>query len=161
MGQGQGLKVIHRPKVIHRKCPHAACCRKGTFKVIHSTSPPPESSTSPPPRGLKSSTSPPPQILISLQVVNSRYQQRCAREGAPVDNFRFSGIFAPPQTPSIGVRFAHVTSIGRGAVAPSQTLPKRPTALVTTGTGGSAATENQKTASRKEIKRDGNHGNNR
>ncbi len=30
MGQGQGLKVIHRPKVIHRKCPRVVCRRMGT-----------------------------------------------------------------------------------------------------------------------------------
>jgi len=43
--------------------------------------------------------------------------------------------------------------IGRGAVAPSQTLPKGPPPPATTGTDGGTAAKNQKTASRKELER--------
>ena len=38
-----------------------------------------------------------------------------------MDNFSFG---VSPQTPHLGVRFAHIMIIGRGAVAPSQTLPR-------------------------------------
>ena len=43
--------------------------------------------------------------------------------------------------------------IGRGAVAPSQTLPKGPPSTATAGTNGGIATKNQKTVSRKEPER--------
>jgi len=51
--------------------------------------------------------------------------------------------------------FASLTSrsIGRGAVAPSQTLPGGPPPPATTGKDGDTITENPKTVSRKELER--------
>jgi hypothetical protein len=73
-----------------------------------------------------------------LQIAIYRYQRRrvCAH-GAPVDNFaamQQKGAKAVPRPPTIGVRFAHDSSIGWGAVAPSQTLPKDPLPATATGT---------------------------
>jgi len=50
-----------------------------------------------------------------------------------------------------GVRFAHVTMIGRGAVAPSQTLPRGTETAATTGTDGGEATEKPKDGLQGEV----------